>query len=122
MPDKPRPLDAMTLDHVRDLRQKGTPPEQLLWAALRGRRLGGLKFRRQHPIAGYIVDFCCIEKKLIIELDGTSHEEKSRQDSQRTAILQREGFHVFRVTNSDVNRDLEAVVRGIAREAGVAYD
>lgn len=119
MPGKPRPLHPMIRDHARELRHNATPPEQLLWSVLRDRRLGGLKFRRQEPIDQFIVDFCCRELKLIVELDGTSHEDKLRQDLERTAYLQRAGYRVFRVMNSDVRDDLEAVARGIAREAGV---
>jgi very-short-patch-repair endonuclease len=81
MPAKPRPLYPMMLDRIRGLRHKATPPEQLLWSVLRGRRLGGLKFRRQELIEPYIVDFCCREMKLIVELDGSSHDDKLESDT-----------------------------------------
>jgi very-short-patch-repair endonuclease len=119
---KPHPMHPMMLDHARALRHHATPPEQLLWSVLRGRRLGGLKFRRQEAIGSHIVDFCCREVNLIVELDGTSHEEKARQDSDRDAWLQSQGYRILRVTNSDVNEDLEAVARGTAREAGIPYE
>jgi very-short-patch-repair endonuclease len=112
----------MILDRARELRQKATPPEQTLWSILRGRRLGGLKFRRQEPIGPYIVDFCCQELRLIVELDGSSHEDRIAQDRDRDDYLRRQGYRVLRVTNSDVNDDLEAVARGIAREAGVGIN
>jgi very-short-patch-repair endonuclease len=99
-----------------------TPPEQILWSILRGRRLAGLKFRRQEPIGPYIVDFCCRQLKLIVELDGMSHFETGDRDEVRTRWLEEQGYRVFRVTNWDVNEDLEAVARGIAREAGVSID
>ncbi|MBN1395479.1 MAG: endonuclease domain-containing protein [Pirellulales bacterium] len=122
MPNKPQPLHPMVLDRVRTLRRKSTPPEQILWSVLRGRRLCGLKFRRQESIGQYIVDFCCRDLKLIVELDGMSHDEKTADDKKRDEWLRKEGYQVFRVTNWDVNEDLEAVARGICREAGVSYD
>ena len=65
------PLPSRTRDHARDLRQATTDAEQRLWFYLRGGRLNGLKFRRQHPIPPYIVDFYCGAKKLVVELDGS---------------------------------------------------
>ena len=61
---------------ARDLRQTGTPPEQLLWLALRNEQIGGLKFRRQYPIGPYVVDFYCHSAKVAVEVDGMSHEDK----------------------------------------------
>ncbi len=122
MPSKPRPKHPMVIDRARGLRRTATPPEQLLWSVLRGRRLTGLKFRRQEAVGPYIVDFCCRQLKLIVELDGMSHEEKVSRDEVRTRWLEQQGYRVFRVTNWDVNEDLEAVARGIAREAGVEFD
>jgi very-short-patch-repair endonuclease len=122
MPDKPRPMHPMMRDNARGLRQRATPPEQLLWSVLRGRRLGGLKFRRQESVGPYIVDFCCRERKLIVELDGMSHDDQGGQDSIRDGWLRSQGFRILRITNWDVNEDLESVVRGIAREAGIAYE
>ncbi|HUT91164.1 MAG TPA: endonuclease domain-containing protein [Thermoguttaceae bacterium] len=112
----------MMTDRARALRRRSTPPEGILWSILRGRRLAGLKFRRQEPIGPYIVDFCCRELKLIVELDGMSHDDKQVRDEVREQWLREQGYRVFRVTNWDVNEDLEAVARGIAREAGVPYD
>jgi very-short-patch-repair endonuclease len=119
---RPGSIDPKMLDRARALRKQSTPPEQLLWSVLRGRRLRGLKFRRQEVIGHYVVDFCCREKRLIIELDGMSHDEKTQKDRQRDEELKRLGYRIFRLMNWDVNEDLEAVARGIAREAGVDYD
>jgi very-short-patch-repair endonuclease len=121
MPDKPRPLHPMILDRARELREKATPPEQLLWSILRGRRLGGLKLRRQEPIGAYIVDFYCREIGVIVELDGSSHEDKLEPDAARTLWLSEQGYRVLRVTNQDVNESLEAVAEYIAREAGIDW-
>jgi very-short-patch-repair endonuclease len=122
MPDKPRPKHPMMLDRARGLRHKGTPPEQLLWSVLRSRQLAGLKFRRQEVIGEYIVDFCGREVKLIVELDGSSHEDKLESDTIRSRCLTDQGYQVLRVTNRDVIEDLEAVARYIAREAGVSLE
>jgi very-short-patch-repair endonuclease len=110
------------IERARALRKDGTPPEKQLWWALRGGRIGGLKFRRQHPIGPYVADFYCHDAKLIVELDGMSHEQKLRQDQERTAYLQAQDMKVFRVMNEDVSRDLEAVVRGIAQFVGVQWE
>ena len=122
MSEKPRPKNPIMLARARSLRHKATPPEQLLWSVLRGRRLAGLKFRRQELIEPYIVDFCCRELKLIVELDGSSHEDKLESDLKRTQWLSGQGYRVLRVTNQDVREDLEAVARYIAREAGMQWD
>jgi len=112
----------MVIDRARGLRHHATPPEQFLWWVLRSRRLGGLKFRRQEPIGPYVVDYCCREIKLIVELDGMSHDDEQSRDAVRERWLQEQGYRLVRVTNWDVNEDLEAVARLIAREAGVSID
>ena len=122
MSAKPQPTHPAVVACARKLRQESTTPERMLWSALRGRRLGGLKFRRQEPVGPYYVDFCCREKKLIVEVDGRSHDEKLDYDTQREAFFHREGYRVVRVTNHDVSQNLEAVVRWIAQEAGVRFD
>jgi very-short-patch-repair endonuclease len=107
---------------ARDLRQTGTSPEQLLWTALRNGQIGGLKFRRQQPVGPYVVDFYCHSIKLVVEVDGMSHDDKTVADKNRTAFLERQGLRVLRVTNEDVMRDLEAVARRVAQLGGVAWD
>jgi very-short-patch-repair endonuclease len=66
---------------ARELRTRQTPAESILWDALRGRRLAGLKFRRQHPIGTFVVDFCCPDRRLAIELDGPVHAEQREHDA-----------------------------------------
>ena len=109
------------IDRARELRCAATPPEKILWSMLRGRRLGGLKFRRQEPIGNYIVDFCCREHKLVVELDGMSHDDKAEYDRRRQEWLEQEGYRVIRLANADVN-ELDAVARLIAREAGLEWN
>ena len=95
------------------LRRTQTGTEARLWAALRGRRLGGLKFRRQHPIDRYEVDFCCPSRGLVVEIDGDVQSGRESQDEGRTDLLELKGFHVIRFTNEDVLRNLDAVLEEI---------
>jgi very-short-patch-repair endonuclease len=104
---------------ARQLRRDGTWPERIVWGMLRGSRLAGLKFRRQHPVGPFTVDFYCDEIKLVIEVDGASHEDRGEEDRRRTEYLQQQRLRVFRVTNQDVSSDPDAVARGIAIFAGV---
>jgi len=97
---------------ARQLRKELTPAERKLWAALRGDQLG-VSFRRQHAIGPYIADFCCIKKKLVIELDGGQHLEQAEYDSDRTAFLERQGYRVLRFWNNEVQTDMNGVIRSI---------
>jgi very-short-patch-repair endonuclease len=102
---------------ARELRKEMTPAEKKLWQILRGTQLDGLYFRRQHAIGSYIVDFICIQAKLIIEIDGSSHLEQEEYDKERTRWLEEEkGYRVIRFTNNDVLRNTNGVLEAI-REA-----
>jgi len=87
------------LTAARELRQPQTPAEVKLWAHLRSRQIDGLKFRRQHPIDRFIIDFYCAEAKLCIEIDGDSHAEQAEYDQARTEYLNERGYTVMRFTN-----------------------
>lgn len=106
---------------ARQLRKKQTPAEQILWECLRDRRLAGLKFRRQHPIDKFIVDFYCHEVRLVVEVDGAVHREKNQieRDALRTEVLSRLGLSVMRVTNTEIETELEKVLTKIAEAARV---
>lgn len=80
---------------AKELRRNQTPTERKLWAKLRGKQLCGLKFRRQHPIGRYIVDFCCLARKLVIEIDGDSHAFQVEYDRERTAYLEEREYTVI---------------------------
>ncbi len=90
-----------TIGQAKSLRRRQTPGEKALWRKLRAKRFHGLKFRRQAPLGPYIVDFLCIEKKLIIEIDGVSHQyEKMKQhDRKRERYLREKEFKVIRFSN-----------------------
>src|SRR5215213_3709417 len=105
---------------ARDLRTRETSAEDLLWEELRGRRLDGLKFRRQHPVGAFVVDFCCTECRLAIELDGEIHAEQQDRDAEREAILAVAGYRVIRFPNQSIRENLPevlAAIRSAAREA-----
>ncbi|WP_426690149.1 endonuclease domain-containing protein [Rhodanobacter ginsengiterrae] len=87
---------------ARRLRNEGTDAERRLWHHLRQRQLAGHKFRRQYPLAGYIVDFVCVPARLVIELDGGQHLDALDYDRRRSGILAREGYRVLRFWNDDV--------------------
>jgi very-short-patch-repair endonuclease len=100
---------------ARTLRAAQSNAEGRLWQALRGRRLARWKFRRQHPIGRYVVDFVTIEGKLIVEVDGATHstDAEIKRDTERSQILEAFGFHIVRVTNLDVYENLDGVLEMI---------
>ena len=100
-------------ERARQLRKELTPAEQKLWAYLRGNKLNGVKFRRQHAIGNYIVDFCSIKAKLIIELDGSQHLEQDKYDVERTRYVNAQGYKVIRFCNNQVMNDISGVIRAI---------
>ena len=88
----------------------------MLWLVLRNRQLGGFKFRRQTPIGSYIVDFVCVEQRLVIEIDGSQHDERRGYDLRRTEALEAEGYRVVRFWNDEVLNSLEGVSEAILLE------
>jgi len=112
MPRTPRSA-ARLLHRGAELRNNPTSAEARLWAYLRLKRLDGIKFRRQHAIGRYVVDFCSPEAKLVVELDGSQHLAQAEQDNRRTELLESQGYRVLRFWNHDVLNDIDAVVRRI---------
>ena len=104
------------LKEARELRKNQTSAEEVLWQLLRNRKLDNLKFRRQHQIGHYIVDFYCHERKLIVELDGAVHNtpERQKHDSTRDKYLTSSGFNIMRFPNEKVLKDIENVLKQIA--------
>jgi very-short-patch-repair endonuclease len=98
---------------ARELRRNMPDPERLLWFRLRNRQIGGAKFRRQMPIGPFIVDFACLERNLIIELDGSQHAGRVAEDDERTKWLNSRGYQVIRFWNYVIFEDLEAVLESI---------
>jgi very-short-patch-repair endonuclease len=109
--------DAHQIGLARGLRRNQTDAEKLLWQKLRTLRCNGARFRRQHPIGDYIVDFCCLQAALVIELDGGQHIEKtnSEADAVRTTWLEERGYLVVRFFNNDVLTNVDGVIAAIEK-------
>jgi very-short-patch-repair endonuclease len=102
---------------AKDLRHKMTPEEELLWAHLRGNKLGGYHFRRQQIVNGFIVDFYCHSAALVIELDGDIHQNQVEEDAARDQILADHGLFVLRFPNQDLYDDLSTVLQRLLSHA-----
>jgi elongation factor P--(R)-beta-lysine ligase len=109
-----RLIDGTTLTRSRRLRSDQTDAERKLWSTLRG-QTPGVKFRRQHQIGSFIADFCCVEKRLIVELDGGQHATQTEADDKRTRFLNARGYRVLRFWNDEVMRDADAVATVIMK-------
>jgi len=101
------------LNNAKTLRTNQTEAEQRLWYHLRAHRFMGLKFKRQKPMGRYIVDFVCVERRLIIELDGGQHAEQEEYDQHRDAWLRSQGYTVLRFWNNEVMQQMEGVLEQI---------
>ncbi len=100
-------------NRARELRRNETDAEHRLWMRLRASQLEGAKFRRQHPIGPFIGDFCCVERKLVVELDGGQHADDMARDEKRTAWLAGQGFSVLRFWDHEVLQNMDAVLERI---------
>ncbi len=118
---KPRPTNRL-IQNAKTLRQQATFPERLLWSRLRRGQIHGHRFRRQHPIANYVVDFYCVDANLIIEVDGNSHIGQKQHDRDRQNHLESLGYRVLRVTNDDILKEIDSVVEGVAHAVKHAAD
>jgi very-short-patch-repair endonuclease len=101
-------------DFARENRKELTEAERLLWTQLRNHKLGGFKFRREHPIGEYIVDFICMEARVIVELDGGVHAGQEEYDAMRDSFLKTDGYRVLRFQNSEMTSKLRKTVKFIA--------
>ncbi|WP_448664385.1 endonuclease domain-containing protein [Sphingomonas sp. CJ20] len=104
-------------ERARELRNDPTAAEALLWSRLRRSQLGGLKFTRQLPIAGHFADFACRKAKLVVELDGSQHIERTTADAERTRRIEAEGYRVLRFWNNDLTLNMEGVLQAILTAA-----
>jgi len=101
---------------ARELRERSTDAEWKLWAVVRNRQLGGFKFRRQVPIDRYFADFACLEARLVVEIDGSQHQDRAAYDAARTEVLEACGWRVVRFDNYDVLTNPVGVGDPILRE------
>ena len=106
-----------TLSFAKENRKDLTEAEAIIWEKIRDRNIDGFKFRRQHPIAGYIPDFVCFEKRLIIEIDGEYHDDEEQKsfDAARQNWLKENGFEMLRFTNKDVKTNLKELLKNISQ-------
>lgn len=102
---------------ARDLRNEATDAERALWQRLKSSQLSGLKFSRQIPIGHYVGDFVCRSHKLVVELDGSQHQDQLSYDTERTARLEASGYHVIRFWNGDVFGNIDGVLEAILEAA-----
>jgi adenine-specific DNA-methyltransferase len=100
-------------NRARQLRRDQTDAEQVLWGRLRDRQLCDAKFRRQHPIGPFIADFCCPQRKLIVEMDGGQHAEALAADQKRSRFLENQGYRVLRFWDHEVLTHTDAVLERI---------
>ena len=114
---QPRSTPQM-MQRAAELRKEMTPAEQQLWARLRQKQVLDTAFRRQHAIGPYIVDFCSVKQKLVVELDGSPHLAQEEYDAQRSKYLEERGYRVLRFWNQEVTDHLNYVLEAI--EAAVA--
>lgn len=113
MPQRPIRAHEGVREQAKTLRRKQTRAEAVLWEKLRAHRLDGLNFRRQHPMGRFIVDFHCAECRLVVELDGPIHEDRSVEDEDRTQIIESHDCRVIRFTNEQVLTAPDEVLQGI---------
>lgn len=105
--------------NARTLRREMTDSERRLWRGLRSEQLG-VKFRRQHPLGNYIADFACLAPKLIVELDGSQHQQQQAYDAVRDAFFRSEGFSVLRFASNEPFINLEGVLQAIAHRVALS--
>ena len=107
---------GMLRDRARGMRKQSSRAEAAVWSLVRNRQINGSKFRRQHPVPPYIADFACVEARLIVEVDGNSHDDRQQAayDATRTKFLAKAGWRVLRVRDSEVLTEPQSVARKIA--------
>jgi len=110
------------LERAKELRRHMTPAERRLWQRVRANRLDGFHFRRQQIIDGFIVDFYCHAAGLVVEIDGSIHDEQIKYDAERERVLRSRGLRILRFRNEEVEQELESVVERIRAACRVAED
>ena len=106
------------IQFARSLRRRQTDAEAVFWSEVRSRRFKGLKFKRQVPISKYFADFLCESEKLVVELDDSSHEDKTEYDRIRSQKLEDYGYRIIRFLNVDIYEDIDGVMEELARYIG----
>ncbi len=109
-------LDGIARERAREMRREATVAERKLWSHMRRKSIGGVRFRRQYPLFGFIADFYCAEARIVVELDGDSHAEREDYDRWRSRELNRRGYRVVRFLNQEVIENIEGVIEKIWEE------
>ena len=104
------------------MRREPTEAEEVLWGALRNKQVAGLRFRRQHPVGRFVLDFYCPSHKLVVEVDGDVHDGQQDRDAERSKVLEFHGYRVLRFRNEEVMSDLPSVVSRIAAAVVIRPD
>jgi very-short-patch-repair endonuclease len=112
--------DRVLTDRANGMRTNATEAEQRMWLALRAKRFGDAKFRRQKVIGPYIVDFAARDPMLVIEIDGDTHSNREQYDDERAVFLEHQGYRVIRFNNSDVIENMDGVMETLGRVLGIA--
>ena len=105
-------------ERAREMRKALTPPEARMWSCLKSLRAEGFHFRRQAPFRGYFLDFVCHSRRLVIEIDGRTHDARLEHDRIRDAVLAREGYRTIRFSNASVRDNIDGVMRGVRAVLG----
>lgn len=115
-PDKSprRWADRSASANARRLRREMTDAERLMWRRIRGKQIDGYRFRKQVPLGRFVADFACMTPRLVIEIDGGQHAERTAQDDDRTSWLESQGFVVLRFWNNEVTGNIDGVLQTIA--------
>lgn len=108
-------MEKIIKEAARGLRKNQTEAEKMLWDRLRYRQLDDCKFRRQRPVGRFVADFICLERKLIVELDGEHHAGQSERDYERDHWLKESGYRVLRFWNREITEDIEGVLDKIRK-------
>lgn len=114
-------LNKKTKDFSRELRKHQTDAERKIWQRLRDRNFLNLKFKRQYVIDSYIVDFCCPEKMLIIEIDGSQHQDQKSYDDNRKKHLEGKGYTIIRFWNNEVLKEPEVILDAIYQKINAPH-
>jgi adenine-specific DNA-methyltransferase len=117
-PKERRLSRATSRSRAKEMRHKPVSTEKLFWSCARDRQLAGYKFKRQVPIGPFIADFVCVERKLIVELDGALHIDRKGYDAARDKFLESQGYEVLRFTNEDFAGDITLVLTTIEHALG----
>ncbi|MFD2578731.1 endonuclease domain-containing protein [Novosphingobium colocasiae] len=112
--------DARLTIYAKAMRREMTEPETRIWLKVRAQRLNGVKFRRQKVIGPYIADFAANDPRLVIEIDGQTHDVDDRRDAERTRYLNERGYHVIRFTNLDVMTNMDGVMIALSQALEMA--